>query len=124
MTWLLRSTASISLLWALALFFGLERIASPAEISPTALALANGLAAGSIAFAFAFWRAATEVPPNRTVIYTAILLLVLKTSADLYALLVLLRGGAAMVSLADLVVSVGLAVGIIESLPRTFGAVD
>lgn len=122
MRWLLRATAITMLLWAVGLFFGLGHAIPAEQLNPTTVALANGLAAASVSFAFAFWAASSETPPNRTVIFTAILILVLKTAADLYELLVLLKGGAAMVSLADLVLSVGLCVGIIEALPSALRA--
>jgi hypothetical protein len=117
--WLLRITAVTSALWAVGLFGALPHVVPAQELTPLTVAMANGLAVASLAFAFAFWRASTETPPNRTVIYTAIFLLLMKTAADLYELLVLLRDTTALFSLADLVVSVALTVGIIESLPAT-----
>ena len=114
---LLRITAGTSVLWAVGLTAGLPYVLAPDQVTPLVSALANGLAVANLAFAFAFWRASSEQPPNRAVIYTAIILLLLKTGSDLYELLVLLQDTTALFSLADLVVSVALTVGIIESLP-------
>ena len=118
MGWLLRTTAIASLLWAVGLVVAPAYLVLEEQLTPLAKAFANGQAAAGVVFAFAFWRAAGETPANRTVIYSAILLLVFKTAADLYGVLELLDGVAALLSLADLVVCVALSVGLIESLPR------
>lgn len=119
MRWLLRITSGMLVLRALELVFWSRYVVPAEELTPAAVGLASGLAAVNVALAFAFWRAAGETPPNRTVIYTAVIVLLLKTAVDLYELLVVLRDPSALVSLADLVVSVALAVGIIEALPGT-----
>jgi hypothetical protein len=119
MRWLLRVTAGIMLLWAVGLVAGRPHLAPPDQVTPLVSALANGLAATTLVFAFLFWRASSDTPPNRTAIYAAILLLLLKTGLDLHELLVLRDGVGGLVSVADLVVSVALTVGVIEALPAT-----
>ena len=122
MATLLRITAAVSLAWAV-LLFGLDGLGlMPAPLSVLERALANGLAIANLAFALLFWSAARQPAANRSALYAALLLLVLKTANDLYELLILLPGDQALVSLGDLVVSVALLVGILEALPRTLRA--
>jgi hypothetical protein len=115
---LLRVTALVCLAWAV-LLLGLKDYTVAAEQpSPVVHAFANGLGIANLVFAYVFWHAARAPAANRAAVYGAIMLLTLKTANDLYELLVLLPAEHALVSLADLVLSVGLLVGILEALPR------
>ncbi len=115
---LLRIAAVVSLVWGLALLMLKRPLFGAAATVPVAAAFANGLAIANVAFAYMFWYAAVAPAVNRGAIYGAILLMALRTSNDLYQLLVLLPPDQALLSLADLVISVGLLVGILEALPR------
>jgi hypothetical protein len=122
MSLLLRITGAISLLWALLLFAGKQLYLVGERATPLHHALANGLAITNVVFAFMFFRAAADPPRERTVIYGAIALLALKVANDLYELLVLLRGPEAFPSMLDLIASLALLVGILQSLPGTLAA--
>jgi len=63
-----------------------------------------------------------DPPHHRWGIYLTILALLLKWIADTYGVLVLLQPEAAAVVLGDLLLTVALVVGCLESLPRTLGA--
>ena len=120
MVWFLRAAAALSVVWSVVLTSGRDLITSPEQQSALAQALAHGQGASYLVFAFLFWRAAEESPPNRTVIVGAALFLSLRVSTDLYDLLVLVDSMNGLISLGDLVLCTGLAVGIIEQMPRTF----
>ncbi len=118
MSVLLRIAAGVSLLWAVTLLGLKDHLIAAEQLSPIVRALANGLGIANLVLACLFWYAARAPAAYRGVVYGAIMLLVLRTANDLYELLVLLPGDRALVSLADLVVSVALLVGILEALPR------
>lgn len=118
---LLRLAALVSLAWAV-LLLGLKAYVMPGhELGPLTQALANGLGITRLVLAYIFWSAAQAPAAHRRAIYAAIALMALSTANDLYQLLVLLPPTQALVSLADLVLSVGLLVGILEALPRVLG---
>ena len=114
----LRASAVLCLVWSVVLTAGRDLITTPEQQTALAQGLAHGQGAAYLVFAFLFWNASSESPPNRTVIVGAALFLVLRVSTDLYDLLVLVDAINGLVSLADLVLCVGLAVGVIESMPR------
>jgi hypothetical protein len=118
---LLRLAAVVSLSWAALLIVFKEQVFTPPALSPLGQAFANGLGVAHLVFACLFWYAARAPAANRGAIYTAIMLMALRTANDLYQLLILLPPDQALISLADLVVSVGLLVGILEALPRVLG---
>ena len=118
MSVLLRIAAVVSLVWALALLLLKKPLFGVAAVPPLAAAFANGLAITNVVFAYMFWYAAGAPAVNRGAIYGAIMLMALRTANDLYQLLVLLPPDQALLSLADLVISVALLVGILEALPR------
>ena len=118
MSVLLRITAGVSFLWAVTLLGLKDHLIAADQLSPITRALANGLGIAQLVLACVFWYAALAPAAYRGVVYGAITLLALRTANDLYELLVLLPGDRALVSLADLVVSVALLVGILEALPR------
>ena len=119
---LLRITAVISSLWAVLLLAGQRFYLVGERATPLHHALANGLGIASIVFAFMFWRAAADPPRERTAVYGAIMLLALKVANDLYELLSLLRGPEAFPSVLDLIASLALLVGVLQSLPATLAA--
>lgn len=102
---------------------GYDLITSPAQQTDLAQAMAHGQAVSFIVLAFVFWRASKEAAPNKPVIVGAAIFLILRVVTDLYDLLVLTKSMHGLISLADLVLCVGMSVGIIESMPRVFGAV-
>jgi hypothetical protein len=116
---LLRVIAALSLLWALVLLCFKDRAIDAQQLSPLARGLANGLGAAYLVLAYVFWYGARAPAVHRGAIWSAVILLVLKTANDLYGLLVLLPPGQALISLIDLVVSIALLVSVLESLPRT-----
>ncbi len=122
MSLLLRITAVISLLWAVLLVAGRQVYLMGERATPLHHALANGLAIASVVFALMFWRAAADPPRERTVVYGAIALLALKVANDLYELLALLQGPEAFPSALDMIASLALLVGVVQSLPATLAA--
>jgi hypothetical protein len=118
---LLRLTAVLSLGWTILLLGRKELLVGAGLLSPLVRALANALGIANLVLAYVFWTAAREPAANRRTVYAAIALLGLKVATDLYGLLVLLPPSQAVVSLADLVVSVALLVGVLEALPRILG---
>ena len=121
MSVLLRIAAAFSLAWAVTLLAFKKELFGAASLPPLGRAFANGLGIAHIVYAYVFWYAASAPAANRGVIYAAIMLMALRTANDLYQLLVLLPPEQALISLFDLVVSVALLVGILESLPRLVG---
>jgi hypothetical protein len=117
----LRGAAALCLVWSIVLTTGRDLITSPAQQTDLAQALAHGQGAAYLVFAFLFWRASSEATPNRTVIVAAALFLLLRVTTDLYDLLVLTQSMNGLISLADLVLCVGMAVGIIEAMPHVLG---
>lgn len=115
---LLRIAAGVSLAWAVILLALKEPVFAAPTLSPLGRAFANGLGVAYAVFAYVFWYASTAPAANRVAIYAAIMLMASRTANDLYQLLVLLPPEQALISLADLVVSVALLVGILEALPR------
>jgi hypothetical protein len=115
---LLRIAAAVSMAWALALLLMKKPLFGVVAVPPLAAAFTNGLAIANMVFAYMFWYAAGAPAVNRGAIYGAIMLMALRTANDLYQLLVLLPPDQALLSLADLVISVALLVGILEALPR------
>jgi hypothetical protein len=119
---LLRIAAAVSLAWAVLLLGAKNAVFFAAQLTPLVRAFANGLGIAHLVLAYIFWHAARAPAANRGAIYGAIMLMVLKTANDLYEMLVLLSGRQALISLADLVFSVALLVGILEALPRMLAA--
>jgi hypothetical protein len=115
---LLRIAAAFSLAWGVALLAFKNDLLDAAALPPLGRAFANGLGIAHVVYAYVFWYAARAPAAHRGVIYGAIMLMALRTANDLYQLLVLLPPEQALISLFDLVVSVALLVGILESLPR------
>lgn len=115
---LLRIAACVSFVWAVVLLAFKKELFGATALTPLGQAFANGLGIAQLVFACLFLYAASAPAKNRGAIYAAIMLMALRTANDLYQLLVLLPPEQALISLADLVVSVALLVGILEALPR------
>ena len=123
MSILLRMTAGLSLCWAITLFVFTN--ASLAELAGERLAvsLAHGLGVAHVGFAFAFWRAGANPAAERTAIYTALLVLGLRAAKSTYETLYVLEGTPAVLSLVEMVLCIGLFVGVLNALPETLRAV-
>lgn len=117
---LLRAVAVLCFVWSVVLTTGRDLLTTPEQQTALAQALAHGQGASFLVFAFLFWRAASESPPNKTVIIAAALFCVLRVTTDLYDLLVLVKSMNGLISLGDLCLCVAGAVGIIEAMPRAF----
>jgi hypothetical protein len=115
---LLRIAAVVSLAWAVVLLALKDRLFGTAGMPPLGRAFANGLGITQLVLAYVFWYAARAPATQRGAVYAAIIWMALRTANDLYQLLVLLPPDQALISLADLVLSVALLVGILEALPR------
>ena len=118
MSLLLRLTALLVLVWAVILLALKGHVVAPEELSPQVRAFANALVVANAALAYMFWYGARDPAANRCAVYGAIIFLALRLADDLYELLVLLPARGAAISLADLVVTLTLLVGILEALPR------
>ena len=114
---LLRVAAGLSLAWAFALFIAPPQLADEA-VSAGALSLARGLAIAHLALAVLFWRAARDPARERWIVYAALLVLALRAANGTYEALYVLRGRAAVASLIDMVTSLALFVGVLNSLPN------
>ena len=115
----LRITALLSLAWVVVLLFFRRVALGPLAEESVAGMLANGLIVAHIGWAFLFWRGASDPSRERTVLYTALVVLSLRAVVGTYEVLYLLHGPPAVLSLIDMVVCLGLFVGIINTLPGT-----
>ena len=120
MGWLLRAVAALCVVWSVVLLVGRDLITTPEQQTALAQSLAHGQVVSFVVLAFVFWRASVESPPSRSLIVAAAAFCVLRVVTDLYDLLVLVDSMNGLVSLADLVLCVAGAVGIIEGMPRAF----
>ena len=120
MTILLRLSAAVSLLWAALLLLVKDQTLAADQAAAVTQGLANALGIAYVSLAFCFWYSARDPRTHRAGIYTAIILMALKMANAIYEILVLMPPDHALFSLADLVLSVGLLVGLLEALPRTF----
>jgi hypothetical protein len=118
---LLRIAAVLLLSWAVILLPLRACFMPESNIASIGSYLANGWAGASLAMAIVLLQAAREPHRHRAVIVAAIVLMACKTANDLYGLLVLPPMHTLAV-LVDLVLSVGVLVGILRELPRTLDA--
>lgn len=121
MTPLLLLAGAVSLAWAAVLLLWQGAYLGAAPAAPVTMSLAHHLAIGHLVLGGLFLYAARDPAANRAGIYAAIAFSALRMVADGYDVLVLLPPEQALFSLADLVLSVGLAVGLLEALPGTLG---
>lgn len=119
MTIFLYIAALLALFRAVALFFFAPVVLGALAHVPLAVALMNGLACANLGFAFLFWRTGRHPAAERTGIYTALLVIGLRSVSGVYEVLYLLEGDAAVIALIDMVASIALFVGILNTLPGT-----
>jgi len=118
---LLRTAAVYSLAWALALAFPGWFPTGDVALSPELRSCASGLAIANLAFAYLFYRASIDPRAQRGIVYAALLLFGLRGAVGTYEVLYLLDGPAAVPRLIDMVLSLALFVGVLNSLPGTVG---
>jgi heme A synthase len=116
---LLRIAAVYSLAWAVGLAFPSWIPVDLGRLGPEMRSLANGLASANLVLAYLFNRAAADPPGHRGILYTALALFGLRAVLGTYEVLYLLDGPAAVVRLTDMVLSLALFVGLLNSLPAT-----
>jgi hypothetical protein len=114
-TILLRLAAIYSLGWAIALAFPGLLPGPPAE--PAARSLEMALVAANLAYALLFWSAARAPRAARTTLYAALIIFGLRAAFGTYEVLYALEGPAAVLRLVDMVLSLALFVGVLNSLP-------
>jgi heme A synthase len=85
--------------------------------APAVRSLEWGLAVANLAFAYVFHRGAAAPAEQRGAIYAALLLFGLRGAIGTYEVLYALNGPAAMPRLVDMVLSLALFVGVLNSLP-------
>ncbi len=120
MSVLLGVSALLSLVWAIGLLFFKAVVLGIAVIDPTTEMLANAAAVANLVFAFIFWRGAAAPQRERGAVYAALLILGLRGVSGTYAVLYLLEGREAVASLVEMITSIGLFVGVLNTLPGTF----
>jgi len=117
---LLRVAAFYSLAWAIGLAVPGLLPADPA--GPAARALELALMGANLAFALLFWSAAAAPSAARPTLYSALLVFGLRAAIGTYEVLYVLDGPAAVIRLVDMVLSLALFVGILNSLPGALAA--
>lgn len=118
MTLLLRIAAVLLLAWGVLLFPLRAWFMPESNIASIVSFLANGSAAASVALAIILLQASRDPQRHLAVILATLVLMSFKTANDLYGLLAL-PPMHALVVLVDLLLSVGVLVGILRELPRT-----
>jgi heme A synthase len=116
---LLRIAAAYSLAWAIGLAFPSWLAVDPGAVNPAMRSMANGLASANLALAYLFNRAAADPPGHRGILYAALILFGLRSVLGTYEVLYMLDGPASVVRLTDMVLSLALFVGMLNSLPGT-----
>jgi len=120
MSTLLRLSALSCALWAVCLLLFKDIVIAADQLTPVARGLANGLGISQVILAYLFLSAARAPVDNRFTVQAAIALMAIRTVNDLYEIISLLPPMEALGSVLDLIMSVALLVGLLESLPRTF----
>lgn len=115
----LRIAAVFALLRAVGLSLFQPVVLGELANRPNMVALTTGLAIANLGFAYLFWRAGGNPTGERTAVYTALLVIGLRSISAVYEVVYLLEGDAAVLSLMDMIASVALFVGILNSLPAT-----
>ena len=118
---LLAVLAILLLVWAVLLLTLREHILAAADLTPVVRSLANGWGLTNLVLGVLLLNAARNPARNLPAVYAAIGMAGLRTFNDLYGMLELAPAHA-LVSLADLVLSVAIFVGILRELPRTLAA--
>jgi len=87
--------------------------------TPLVVALANGVALANLGLAFVFWRAGSDPAAERSGMYAALLVTGLRAASGTYEILYVFEDAAAMITLIDMIGSLALFVGILNTLPAT-----
>jgi heme A synthase len=117
---LLRIAAVYSLAWAIGLACP-ELLPGGAAAGPAARATGYALAVANLAYAVLFWTAAMAPKAYRLILYVALLVFGLRGAIGTYQVLYVLDGGAAVLQLIDMVLSVAAFVGMLNLLPGELG---
>lgn len=121
MSTLLRIAAVYSLAWAVGLAFPAALLPGGVAADPAARAAGYALAVANLAYAVLFWTAATAPRTYRLILYVALLVFGLRAAIGTYQVLYALDGGAAVLQLIDMVLSVAAFVGMLNLLPGELG---
>ena len=116
---LLRIAAAYSLAWSIGLAVPAWWPADFGVPTPEMRSMAIGLAIANLALAYLFNRAASDPTRQRGTLYAALLVFGLRGLLGTYEVLYTLDGPAAVVRLADMVLSLALFVGMLNALPGT-----
>ncbi len=103
--------------WALALTFPRFLLGAGEGLTPDLRSCISGLAIANLTFAYLFFRASLDPHAHRGIIYGALLLFGLRGAIGTYEVLYLLDGPSAVPRLIDMVLSLALFVGLLNSLP-------
>jgi hypothetical protein len=117
MTLLLRIAALLCCAWAVSLPVLTRLAAVDSGGASVPVALGDALAVANGAFAYLFWHAAARAGDERDAIYLALVLFGLRAACGTYQVLYLVEGRAAVLSLIDMVTSLALFVGVLNTLP-------
>ncbi len=117
MRWFLRATALTGIAWALALAASLSRAMPSPEHAPLLVLVGGALLSANLAVALALLVGARNPRANRAAVYAAIFYLLCRMATDLYGVLRVPDPTYALLSLADLLLTVTMATLIIEGLP-------
>ncbi len=114
-------SALLFLAWSVVLLLSPHVVLSPAQAAEHETVVAVAAVANLLCAGLASW-SATNPRLRRAGIYSTLLALLAKWIVDLYGVLEALPPQQAALTLADLILSVALLVGILESLPRIVAA--
>ena len=121
MSVLLRIAAIYSFAWAIGLAHP-DWLPGGAAADPAQRAAGYALAIANLGYAVLFWIAARAPGAHRPILYVALLVFGLRGAIGTYQVLYALDGGAAVLQLIDMVLSVAAFVGMLNLLPGVLGA--
>ena len=114
----LRITAVLWIAWAVLLLGFAEAVVPPVWLTPAGSSAVAMVGAAHLVLAALLWHGSGEPGAHRGVVYATIVILAMRWAADSYGVLNVLPARPAMFALGDLIVTVALLVGVLESLPR------
>jgi hypothetical protein len=118
MSVMLRIAAFYSLAWAVLLAVpGLL----PGTSDPAVASLEMAVLGANLAFALLFWSAAKAPAASLPILYAALIVFGLRAALGTYEVLYTMEGPAAVLRLIDMVLSLALFVGVLNSLPGVLG---
>lgn len=118
MSIMLRIAAFYSLAWAVLL--AIPGLLPPAG-DPAVSSLEMAVMGANLAFALLFWSAAKAPAAALPVLYAALIVFGLRAALGTYEVLYSMEGPAAVLRLVDMVLSLALFVGVLNSLPGVLG---